>query len=162
MSDFEDRLQSAIERGQRQGAAADDLQQKQQMSEQELRQRHTDFRLKLSDHIEQGLKRLPEHFPGFAFETIYGDRGWGGALYRDDLTTERVSGRGGSFYSRLEITVRPMTKYNLVEIAVKGTVQNKEVVSKNYFEEIQEAVLENFTAVVDNWIVLYAEKYAAV
>ncbi len=162
MSDLDARLQNAIERGQRHGAAADNLQQQQQMSEQELRQRHTDFRLKLSDHIEHGLKRLPEHFPGFTFETIYGDRGWGGALYRDDLTTEKISGRGGSFYSRLEITVRPATKYNIVDISVKGTVHNKEVVSKNYFEEIQEAVLENFMAEIDNWIVLYAEKYAAV
>ena len=92
--DFEEQLRNAISRGQRQGQAADDQLQKKQLSESELRQRHTDFRLKLSDHIEKSLKQLPEHFPGFAFETVYGDRGWGGALYRDDLTTNKSTGQG--------------------------------------------------------------------
>lgn len=162
MVDFEKRLKSAIDRGQRKGAAESSQLQKQQMSEQELRQRHTDFRLKLSEHIEHALRQLPEHFPGFAFETIYGNRGWGGAIYRDDLTTERGTGRGGSFYSRLEITVRPPGEYDIVDIAVKGTIRNKEVLAKNYYEDIQSARLESFMQKIDNWVIQYAERYAAV
>jgi hypothetical protein len=159
--DFQERLKSAIQRGQKRGVSEENQLRQQQMSEQEMRSRHTDFRLQLSDYIEHGLRTLPEHFPGFRFETIYGERGWGGAIYRDDLTKDKTSGRGGSFYSRLEITVRPYSDYRIVDISVKGTVQNKELLSKNYYEEIQAADLDSFKQKIDSWIVQYAELYAA-
>ncbi len=160
--EFDEQLKNAISRGQRKAQAEDSQQKKQQLSEQELRQRHNDFRLKLSEHIESSLKKLPEHFPGFTFETLYGDRGWGGALFRDDLTTEKSTGRGGSFYSRLEITVRPRGEYNIVDIAVKGTIHNKEVLAKNYHEDIQDASINSLEEKIDSWVLQYAERFAAV
>jgi len=159
--DFEERLKSAIERGQRRAQADDAAKQKQHMSEQDVKSKHTDFRLRISDHVEEGLKKLTEHFPGFTYETIYGDRGWGGAIYRDDLTSEKGTGKVGSFYSRLEMTVRPISDYGLVDVSVRGTVFNKEVLATNFFEEVQFAVLDNFIERIDAWMVTYAEMFAA-
>ena len=159
--DLERRLKDAIDRGKRRAEQENAQLQQQQMSEQELRTRHTDFRLQLSEHIENGLKSLSEHFPGFDYETIYGDRGWGGAIYRDDLTTDKTTRKTGSFYSRLEITVKPHTDMHIVDLAVRGTVFNREVLSTAFFEEVQTARMEAFIEKVDLWVVAYAESFAA-
>ena len=94
--DFDKRLESAIDRGKNRSQAEAAAKREQKLSQEELRNRHTVFRLKLSEHIEEGLRKLCEHFPGFDYETIYGERGWGGRLTRDDLN------RGGSYFSRIE------------------------------------------------------------
>ena len=110
--DFDEQLKQAIARGQGRGQTARASDANRQLSQDELRRRHTDFRLTLSDHIERALEALTHHFPGFKYETIYGERGWGGAISRDDLM------RGGSFFSRLEVVVRPPNNFNVVNIAV--------------------------------------------
>ena len=53
MSNFEDRLSKAIERGSIRGADRAQAERKQQMNEEELRQLHTRYRLQLSEHIEK-------------------------------------------------------------------------------------------------------------
>ena len=83
--DFEQRLQKAIQRGQRRGDERSEQAQQQQLSEEELKRLHVQYRLQLSEHIERCLQRLLQHFPGFEFETIYGERGWGAACRRDDI-----------------------------------------------------------------------------
>ena len=157
---FEDQLKKAISRGQQHGSSRRENQEKETLSADALKNRHNEFRLKLSDHIETGVRRLEEHFPGFAFETLFGDRGWGGAVSRDDITRGK-SGRSGSFYSRLEITVRPMNEYNVLNITGKGTIHNKELFNWNFFREIPEVSLEEFKEKVDSWILVYAEKFAS-
>ncbi len=157
---FDDQLKKAITRGQELGNLARDSKDQEKLSAESLRNRHSQFRLQFSDYIEAGLKRLVEHFPGFEFETVYGERGWGGAVYRDDITRVKT-GKSGSFYSRLEITVRPANEFNVVNIAGKGTIHNKELFNWNFFRDIPDVTSHEFEQKIDAWILVYAEKFAS-
>src|SRR5437899_2541827 len=121
--DFEQRLQKAIERGQRRGDAAARAAQQQALTEEELRQLHSRHRLQLSEHIEVCLQKLPNFFPGFHYETIFGERGWGAACSRDDIHMSR--GQRTTDYSRLEMTVRPYSSVHVLDLTAKGTIRNK-------------------------------------
>jgi hypothetical protein len=156
---FDDQLKQAIERGKKRGDEHAREARAKALTEEELRRMHTQFRLHLSEHIEACLKRLPAHFPGFQFETVFGDRGWGAACKRDDLRLTR--GTRASDYSRLEVTVRPHSPLNILEITGKGTVRNKEVFNRTYYELIADVDLEKFQQLVDAWVLEYAERYAA-
>jgi hypothetical protein len=153
--DFEEQLKQAISRGQERAQTERAAGQTRQLSAEELRRHHTEYRLGLSDHIEAGLRKLAAHFPGFEYETVYGERGWGGAIKRDDLM------RGGSFYSRLEIVVRPLNQYQVVNITGKGTIRNREIASWNHYAEIEQVDLPDFKSRIDHWMLNYAELFAA-
>jgi hypothetical protein len=116
--------------------------------------------LQLSEHIEKCVRQVPNYFPGFRYETLYGERGWGAACSRDDL---RVTGEGRrkNDYSRLEMTVRPTTSASVLDLAAKGTIRNKEVFNRNYFEKLPDIDLDKFLELIDLWILEYAELYAA-
>jgi hypothetical protein len=122
--DFEQRLTKAIERGQRASEERAQAQREKAVSEEEFKRLHGQYRLRLSDQIEQCLRRLPDHFPGFRYETLVGDRGWGAAVSRDDLGLPS-GGRRQNLFSRLEMTVRPMSSYHVLELAAKATIRNK-------------------------------------
>lgn len=156
---FDDRLRQAIERGQRRGDAAAREHAARQMSEEDFRRLHSQHRLALSEHIEACVKRLPSYFPGFQYETMYGDRGWGGACFRDDLRITR--GQRTTDYSRLEMTIRPYSSLHVLDLAAKGTVHNKEVFNRNYFEQLEMADPQKFSELIDVWVLEYAEMYAA-
>jgi hypothetical protein len=158
--EFEDKLKNAILRGQQRGQSRNLLQKQSRLSAEEIRNKHNDFRLALSEYIEHGLQSLANHFPGFRYETIYGQRGWGGAISRDDIM-RGASGRGGTFFSRFEITVRPLNEFNVVNISGKGTIDNKEIFNWNHFEDIAESAIEGFQKKIDSWIFQYAEQFAA-
>ena len=160
MTDFERRLQKAIERGQRAGDARARAEAEKAMSQAELRRLHTQYRLELSEHIEACLKNLPQHFPGFHFETVVSDRGWGAAVSRDDMAVGPGRKRT-NYYSRLEIVIRPASKYHVLDLAAKGTIRNKEVFNRNHFQRLAEADPTSFTEMVDLWVLEYAELYAA-
>ncbi len=155
VSDFEEQIKQAIDRGRVRHEARNAAEQAKKLSEEEIRSRHAQFRLQLSEHIEAGLKKIASHFPGFRYETIYGDRGWGGALSRDDMV------RGGAKYSRLEVVVRPINEYHVVNLTGKGTVRNRELFAWNHFEEISQADENRLIALVDGWMLQYAEQFAA-
>lgn len=157
---FDDRLEKAISRGKEQNASKIDSEKQRMLSEEELKNRHNKFRLELSDYIEEGLKKLIQHFPGFQYETIYGEQGWGGALYREDLA-RGPSGKAGAFFSRVQITVRPLNEFNVVNIAGKGMIKDKEIFTWNHFKDISETTEEDFKAKIDSWIIQYAEQFAA-
>jgi len=159
MTDFDERLQKAIDRGAQRSEARRREAQAKALSEEELRSLHTKYRLELSDHIERCIKRLPDHFPGFRFEIIFGERGWGAGVYRDDVGRGR--GRRDNFYSRLEMTVRPFSSLHVLELAAKGTVRNKETFNRSHYEKLDEVDRDNFTQLIDFWILEYAELYAA-
>jgi len=156
---FEDRLQKAVERGRRRSEVKRQEARAKAMSEAELKGLHSKFRLQLSDRIEQCIRQLPNIFPGFSIETIYGERGWGAACSRDDLRVARRR-RQESDYSRLEMTVRPYATHNVLELAAKGTIRNKEVFNRSYYEELPDVDLEKFTQLVDVWVLEYAEMFA--
>jgi len=158
--DFEEKLRKAINRGEERSFQRREDQEQKKLSREDLKNRHNEFRLNLSDYIEKSLKKLIDHFPGFEYETIYGDRGWGGAISRDDITRSAM-GKSGSFFSRLELTVRPLNEFHVVNITGKGTIQNKEMFNWNYFKDIPETDSEEFKKKIDAWILQYAEQFAA-
>lgn len=157
---FDDQLRRAIERGHmRSEAKAHEAVQKA-MTEEEFKRLHSTHRLELSDHIESCIRRLANHFPGFRFETMLGDRGWGAACYRDDLQITR--GTRSSVYSRLEVTVRPYSQtLHVLELTGKGTIRNKEVFNRTWFESLEELSIEKFRDLIDAWVLEYAELFAA-
>jgi hypothetical protein len=156
---FDDRLRQAIQRGQRLGDAAAREAAAHALTEEEYRRLHSQRRLALSDHIEACVKRLPNFFPGFQYETMYGDRGWGGACYREDLRLAR--GVRTNEYSRLEVTVRPYSTAHVLDLAARGTIRNKEVFNRNFYEELEAANEQKFRELIDAWVLEYAELYAA-
>ncbi|MGD9719974.1 MAG: hypothetical protein AB7O59_02025 [Pirellulales bacterium] len=159
MPDFHERLEKAIQRGQR---ALDDRERKRAdaaMGEEELKRLHTQYRLDLSEHIEECVRQLPQHFPGFRFETLVGERGWGAAISRDDLQVS--GGRRENLFSRLELAVRPFSNLHVLELTAKGTIRNKEVYNRTQYQMLTEADLATFRDLVDRWILEFAELYAA-
>jgi len=158
--EFEERLERAIGRGkkslQERGRETAD----RAVSEEDLRNLHSRIRLDLSEHIESCLQKLTDYFPGFRFQTLVGEEGWGAKISRDDY--KRVPGRDGeSRYSRLEMVVRPYSSAHIVEIAAKGTVRNKEIFNRNHYQLLAQVDVQSFSELLDLWVLEYAEKYAA-
>lgn len=157
--DFKQRLQRATERGHQ---ARDEQARKAAeaaLSEEEWRRLHSDYRLTLTEHIEKCLNQLAENFPGFTYETVVEDKGWGGAVRRDDLSLN--SGKRENLFSRLTMTVSPHSDYHVLELLAKGTVRNKENFSRNHYQLLKEADLDSFQQLVEQWTLDYAEHYAA-
>lgn len=130
------------------------------LSEEECRRMHTSLRLELNEHIEACLRQLADNFPGFQLQTVVKDRGWGAAVNRDDVAFGSGSGRQNVF-SRLEIVVRSFNEFHVLELATKGTVRNKEFLTRNHFEHLEEADMDSFKEMVDLWTLEFAEQYAA-
>lgn len=156
---FEDRIKKAIQRGEKRRDARVAEARAEALNLDEIKRLHSKYRLQLSEHIETCVEQLTGHFPGFKFETIFGDRGWGAACSRDDLRLQ--AGRRNNDYSRLEITVRPFSDLHVVDLAGKGTIRNKEVYNRNYFEKVEDVDVDKFVELIDVWILEYAELYAA-
>lgn len=156
---FEQRLQKAIQRGRRRNEAARREAEARALSTEELKRLHSKYRLQLSEQIERCIGQIPNHFPGFRTEMLYGEQGWGAACSRDDLRVYR--GRRANDFSRVELTVRPLTDSHVLELAAKGTVRNKELMQRDYYEKIQDADLDKFMELIDIWVLEYAELFAA-
>jgi hypothetical protein len=157
--DFRERLQRATHRGQQARDAQAQEAAAKALSEEECRRLHSSYRLVLNDHIEQCLKQLAENFPGFHFEAVVSDKGWGAAVRRDDLSL--VSGRRDNLFSRLEVLVSPHNQYHVLDIIAKGAVRNKENFSRNHYQLLKDADLDAFRNLVEQWTLDYAEQYAA-
>ncbi len=179
--DFDQRLESAIQRGQRrkteQGAAA----AARALTEEEFRNLHSAARINLSEHIEAGLKKLSEHFLGFRFEMLVDETGWGAKISRDDVAFGRpvaepvtkrsptsfvsetvTTRRSENQFSRFQMVVRPYSeRAKIVEISAKGTIRNKEVMSRNHYHLLTELNEQTLAESLDNWMIEYAEKFAA-
>jgi hypothetical protein len=160
LMDFQQRLRMAIERGHRRRDQQDREARERAMNEDELKRLHSQARLQLSEYIESCMRQVPQNFPGFQYETIYGERGWGAACSRDDLRIER-GGRRENDFSRLELTIRPFSSVHVVDLAGKATIRNKELFIRSYFEPILDVDTAKFQDLVDAWIVEFAEQYAA-
>lgn len=157
--DFKSRLESAIERGQQRGQRNADAAEKKKLTEEELRGMHTSYRLSLSERIESTIHNVADHFPGFRQESLFGEVGWGAACYRDDLRIE--DGKRNNQYSRLELVIRPYNDLRVLDLKGKGTVMNREIFSRSFFEKVEEADVEKFEQLIDSWAIEYAEQYAA-
>ena len=157
--DFQQRLQSAIQRGERRGERHEQAARQSQLTEEDFKRLHTKYRLSLSDQIERAVDGVAQNFPGFRKETLYGEVGWGAACWRDDFQIE--SGKRSNRYSRLEMTIRPPSTYQVLELKGKGTVANKEHFNRTHFVPLQEVDEEDFRRLIDAWAIDYAEFYAS-
>jgi hypothetical protein len=157
--DFDKRLAKAVQRGTDKSDRKAAEQQAAALSEEECRRLHTQYRLELAEHIESCIRKLVDHFPGFQYETILGDKGWGSGVSRDDVNLS--GGRRGNEYSRMELVVPPVNKYHVLDLAAKGTVRNKELLTSNLFQPLADADAEVFRETIDLWVLEYAELYAA-
>ena len=159
MSDFEERLQKAIQRGQQARGAVDSSQDADAATEEEMRMKHSSLRNDLTEHIEKCLRRLCDHFPGFDYDTVLNEKGWGARISRDDIRLGRGTARNE--YSRLEVLVRPFNDTHIVEVATKGTIRNRESLNRTNFRFIKDATLDILKQIVDGIVLEFAEQYSA-
>ena len=157
--DFRQRLQRATERGHHTRDEKARKAAEAAMSEEEWRRLHSEYRLTLNEHIESCLRKLAENFPGFSYQTVVDEKGWGAAVNRDDLSLS--GGRRDSLFSRLTMTISPHNDFHVLELVAKGTVRNKENFSRNHYQLLKEADLDSFQQLVEQWTLDYAEQYAA-
>jgi len=157
--DFRERLQRAAERGERARDAEAREAAARALSEDECRRLHSTYRLTLCDHIEKCLHDLADNFPGFRVETVAEESGLGSAAARDDVNLPRR--RADSLFSRVQLVVGPFNKYHVLDVTAKGTVRNKEVFSRNFYQRLNEVDLERFRELIEQWVLDYAELYAA-
>ena len=158
--DFDQRLERAIERGQRKRSAEDRERAERAMTEDEFKNLHSKARLELSEHIEGCLRKLPEVFPGFDFVTVMEADGWGAKISRDDVAPS--PGKGLTrLYSRLEMVIRPYSASHIVELVARGAIRNKEVLSRSHFQMLAQLDLDSFRELIDQWVLEYAEKFSA-
>lgn len=157
--DFRERLHKAAERGERAAAAKMAEQAAAALSEEECKRRHSAYRMKLTDHIEDCLRQLADNFPGFHLESVMDERGWGSAARRDDMAMR--DGRRDNLFSRLQITVSPYNQYRVIDLVAKGAIRNKESFTRNHYQPIADFDEERFRELIEQWVLDYAEMYAA-
>ena len=150
--DFEKRLERAIERGQLAANVKAQARANQTSNEQELKRLHSQFQVELSEHIENCLKRLPDHFPGFQFVTVLDERGWGATVSRDDLALG-PGGRRDKFFSHFEMLIRPLADVGILNLVAKATIRNKEIFNRSFYEPLTEADLASFRETIDRWVI---------
>lgn len=157
--DFRERLQAAADRGMRTRNEREKQQAAEAITEEEYRRLHSAARLQLTDHIEACLEQLADNFPGFKYETIVSQSGWGGAVSRDDLLLE--AGKRRNAYSRLQVLVGTHNSYHVLEISAKGAVRNKENFTRQHYVKLADADLDDFKQYIERWVLEYAELYSA-
>lgn len=159
MSDFEEQLKKAIQRGQQVRDQNDATANQSTATEEQLRALHSQLRNELSEHIEGCLRKLCDHFPGFEFQTVINETGWGGRISRDDLRLNHGSTR--TEYSRLEIVVRPWSEMAILELATKGTIRNRETLNRSNFKFLTEAEAPALVKIIDGIVLEFAEQYSS-
>jgi hypothetical protein len=157
---FDERLQQAIQRGTRTAEKRQGEEARQALSEEQCKRLHSQYRLQLSDHVENCLRRVPQFLPGFQYENVANDRGWGAAVSRDDADLGPGRSRTNVF-SRLELVTRPYSSARVLEVLAHGTVRNKEVYNRTHYQPLGEIDIDRFKEMVDAWVLEYAELYAA-
>ncbi len=157
--EFDKRLERAISRGEKTRTSRQRAELDRELTDEQLRSEHSRCRLELSEQIESCLRKLADYYPGFRFDTVVSDEGWGARITRDDISLG--PGRSGTEYSRLEILVRPFSAAHILELVGKGTIRNKELFHRNHFHFLAQIDVQSLRDLVDLWVLEYAEAYAA-
>ena len=158
--EFQERLQRAVERGQQARDTRSREAAAKALSEEESRSLHSQYRLDLSERIGEYLGQLGDQFPGFQFESIVGEDGWGAVVNRDDIALSE-SGQATNLYSRMQILIRPFSEGRIVEMVTKATIRNREVFNRSRYQMLGQVDLESFSENIDLWVLEYAELYSA-
>jgi hypothetical protein len=153
---FAQQLEKAISRGERAGEARRRAEAQKTVEEREFHRLHTQFRLELCDYIEDCLRRIAEQLPGFQMEPVVSEQGWGAAVTRDDF--EMAAGRRPTTrFSRLEMTVHPLTEARVLELTVKATIRSKEFFNRDYYQPLGEIDPGSFQEKIDLWALEFVE-----
>lgn len=158
--EFDQRLQRAIQRGQHTRAERGRAEAEREMSAEEFKNVHTRCRLELVERIEDCLRQLADHFPGFQYRSEMSGDGWGASISRDDLSIGRGKG-SESLFSRLQILVSPYGTMPIIELIARGTIRNKEVFRRRNYQQLAQVDLDFFKEMIDMWVLEYAELYSA-
>lgn len=158
--DFNQRLDKAITRGEQTRDASARERAERALTEEELKNLHTKYRIDLSEHIEDCLRKLADHFPGFQYHSVISEDGWGAKVTRDDLNLGSKRSTG-NLYSRFEVLIRPFSSAHIVELVAKGTIHNKEVINNSHFQFLAEVDTDSLQAIIDQRVLEYAELFAA-
>lgn len=156
---FDNRLQRAIQRGEQTRADAGRAAAARQLSVEEQKSVFSRTRLLLIERIEECVKKLADHFPGFSYQPVMRDDAWGASVSRDDLAVGR--GEPKTLYSRLEMTVTPLGSAGIIELVAKGTIRNREAFHRRNFQRLEQVDVVSFNELIDLWVLEYAELYAA-
>ena len=160
MVDFGDRLDRAIQRGERIKTRRDEAELAGSLSAEEIKSRHSAAKIELSEHIETCLKAVVDRFPGFEHTPVYSDDGWGGRVQRLDLALAKP-GQSKEHFSRLELLLKPLSDLPILSLVGKGTIRDKEVFSRTTYQRLEDLDLDSFRETVDLWVLEYAERYTA-
>jgi hypothetical protein len=158
MSEFEERLKKAIARGASRAESLQSEEQRKRQEAEEYKRLHTKYRLDLTERIESVVKKMIDMFPGFRYQSVFGESGWGSACTRDDLVIER--GVRSNKYSRFEMVVRPINEFYVLDLQVKGTIADRELLTRAFYQPLGQVDIERFYKSVDDWAIAYAELYA--
>ena len=97
-------------------------------------------------------------FPGFRYKSVFGETGWGSACTRDDLFIDK--GVRSNKFSRFEMVVRPINEFFVLDLQAKGTIADRELLTRAFYQPLGQVDIERFYKAVDDWAVAYAELYA--
>ena len=114
--------------------------------------------MELSERIESVVKKLIDLFPGFRYQSVFSESGWGSACTRDDLVIEK--GMRSNKYSRFELVVRPVNEFFVLDVQAKGTIADRELLTRALYQPLGQVDIERFNKAVDDWAIAYAELYA--
>jgi hypothetical protein len=158
--DFQERLRQAVQRGEHARDARGREEAKKALSAEDHKALHSQYRLELSERIVECLQRLADQFPGFRYESIVGEEGWGASINRDDISVG-ADRKAANQYSRLQLLIRPLSDAAIVELVAKATIRNREVFNRSRYQLLGQVDTESFAENIDLWVLEYAEKYAA-
>jgi len=159
MSDFDEKRRQTAVRGKNRASSFQSESERKRIEAEEFKTLHTKMRLELSDRIDSVIKKIADLFPGFRYQTVFGESGWGGACVRDDLVMER--GQRTNKFSRFEMAVRPASEFHILDLQAKGTIANRELLTRGFYQHLGEVDLDKFRELIDSWALAYAELYAA-
>lgn len=158
--DFEERLGKAIERGQSRRQAAADEAAREAMSEQDCQRMHAELRSQVLKRIEDCLRAVADRFPGFRYESIVDEQGWGARISRDDLMLEANRTRN-NYFTRLQLVVRPYSSYHVLDLSAKATIRNRKLFTRSHYKPIDEVDINAFLDLVDVWAIEFAEAFSS-
>jgi hypothetical protein len=58
------------------------------------------------------------------------------------------------------MVVRPVNEFFILDLQVKGTIADRELLTRSLYQPLGQVDLERFRKAIDDWAIAYAELYA--
>jgi hypothetical protein len=59
------------------------------------------------------------------------------------------------------ISDKSFSQAHIVELIAKGTIRNKEIISRNHYQFLNKSDIDSYKELIELWILEYAEKYSS-